>query len=290
MVSFRFNYSSQMPSFKHKRFLTKHLVLVVLLLSGNVLCAQTQVMERPQPAASKQQTGKQALVDDAAQRGQKQFAASCSFCHGVNANGGAEGPNLILSSLVRHDKNGDLIGIVIRQGRPSKGMPPFPFSAEQIADIAAFLHARITLSDIRSATGKGDYSLKQLLTGSVEAGKKFFYGEGGCGGCHSPEKDLAGIATKYSPMDLQAKFLYPEGSAHTTITLILPSGSELTGELAHMDAFTVALHDADGWYHSWPIHSVRVAVHDPLAVHRELLGKYSNADVHNLFSYLETFK
>jgi cytochrome c oxidase cbb3-type subunit III len=264
--------------------------LVFLLLSGDVLCAQTQAMEKPQPAASKQPTGKQVLANPAVQRGQKQFAASCSFCHGANANGGAEGPNLILSSLVRHDKNGDLIGTIIRQGRPSKGMPPFPFSAEQIADVAAFLHARIALSDIRSATGKGDYSLKQLLTGNAEAGKKFFYGEGGCSSCHSPEKDLAGLARKYSPMELQAKFLYPEGHAHTTIIVKLPSGSEMSGELVHMDAFTVALQDADGWYHSWPIHSVRITVRDPLTAHRELLGKYSNADVHNLFAYLETFK
>jgi cytochrome c oxidase cbb3-type subunit 3 len=128
------------------------------------------------------------------------------------------------------------------------------------------------------------------LTGNAEAGKKLFYGEGKCSNCHSPDKDLAGIAKKYPPMDLQAKFLYPEGSARTTVTVTLPSGLEMSGELAHLDAFTVALRDAEGWYHSWPIHSVRVAVHDPLTAHRELLEKYSNVDVHNLFAYLETFK
>ena len=263
--------------------------ITLLVFSGYGLCAQTPATEKS-PVASKRQTGKQVLADEAVQRGQKQFAASCSFCHGANANGGAEGPNLILSSLVRHDKNGDLIGTVIRQGRPSQGMPPFPFKAEQIADVAAFLHARIALSDIRSATGKGDYSLKQLLTGNGEAGKKFFYGEGRCGGCHSPDKDLAGIAKRYSPMELQAKFLYPEGSARPTVTVTLPSGSEVGGELVHRDAFTVAVRDADGWYHSWPIHLVQVKVDDPLAAHRELLGKYSNEDVHNLFAYLETFQ
>jgi cytochrome c oxidase cbb3-type subunit 3 len=277
-----------MPFYQNKCFPIKSL-LVLLVLSGTELRAQTPVIVKPQPA-SKQPAGKQVLASEAVQLGQKQFAASCSFCHGANANGGAEGPNLILSSLVRHDKNGDLVGPVIRQGRPSKGMPPFPLSAEQITDIAAFLHARITLSDIRSATGKGDYSLKQLLTGNAEAGKKFFYGEGGCRGCHSPDKDLAGVAKKYSPMELQGRFLYPEGSARPTVTVTLPSGSKVYGELVHKDAFTVALRDADGWYHSWPIHSVHVEVQDPLAAHLKLLGRYSNPDVHNLFAYLETLQ
>ena len=118
----------------------KYFVLITLIVFlGYGLWAQTPAMEKP-PIASKPQTGKQVLADEVVQRGQKQFAASCSFCHGANANGGVEGPNLILSSLVRHDKNGDLIGTVIRQGRPSQGMPPFPFETEQIADIAAFLH------------------------------------------------------------------------------------------------------------------------------------------------------
>jgi len=60
---------------------------------------------------------------EAVARGQSQFRKSCSFCHGPDATGGTEGPNLTMSSLVRHDKGGDLIAQVIREGRPAKGMP-----------------------------------------------------------------------------------------------------------------------------------------------------------------------
>jgi len=49
-------------------------------------------------------------------RGMDQFRQSCAMCHGAAAKG-ASGPNLIESSLVRHDDNGDLIGNVIREGR-----------------------------------------------------------------------------------------------------------------------------------------------------------------------------
>jgi cytochrome c oxidase cbb3-type subunit 3 len=35
---------------------------------------------------------------------------------------------------------------------------------------------------------------------------------------------------------------------------------------------------------------VQYTVHDPLQRHRELLSKYTDADMHNLFAYLETLQ
>src|SRR5271170_2932728 len=63
--------------------------------------------------------------DPAIERGHKQFEQSCGFCHGPDATG-ARGPDLVRSPLVAHDVKGDLIGGVIRQGRPDKGMPAMP--------------------------------------------------------------------------------------------------------------------------------------------------------------------
>ena len=223
-------------------------------------------------------------------RGRKEFLQTCSFCHGTDANGGAEGPNLMRSGLVRHDSNGDLIGQVIREGRPNKGMPAFPLKPNQIADIVAFLHARLGVSDRTSPRGpSSDYALKLLLTGTAEAGKAYFNGAGGCSGCHSPIGDLAGIAKKYAPPDLQSRFLYPEGHPRTAI-ITLHSGAQVKGELLDTDAFNVSIRDENGWYRSWPLDSVTVEVQDPLAAHRALMRRYTNTDVHNLFAYLETLK
>jgi cytochrome c oxidase cbb3-type subunit 3 len=55
-----------------------------------------------------------------------------------------------------------------------------------------------------------------------------------------------------------------------------------------MDAFFVSMKDNDGWTHSWPLGSVKADVNDPLAAHRALLQKITNAEIHNLFAYLET--
>jgi cytochrome c oxidase cbb3-type subunit 3 len=52
----------------------------------------------------------------------------------------------------------------------------------------------------------------------------------------------------------------------------------------------VSLRDAGGWYRSWPRDRLKVSVHDPLQAHRDMLTKYTDADIHNLFAYLETLK
>ena len=81
----------------------------------------------------------------AAARGEKLYAPNCAFCHGEKARG-AEGPNLIRSVVVLDDEKGELIGALIRKGRPSDGMPAFPnFSDAELHDIAQFLHLQVEL-------------------------------------------------------------------------------------------------------------------------------------------------
>lgn len=220
-------------------------------------------------------------------QGRRTFAKFCAFCHGSEATGG-EGPNLILSGVVRHDKNGDLISEVIHNGRPEKGMSAIPLSVAETADVVAFIHARVKESDRRSA-GKPNagYPLARLNTGNVEAGRVFFASH--CTECHAPQKDLAGIAKKYPPVELQARFLYPPGVKQTA-TVHSANGKTYLGELVYADAFTVAIRDRDGWYHSWPVSAVKADISDPLTGHRELLGVYREADVHNIFAYLETLQ
>jgi cytochrome c oxidase cbb3-type subunit 3 len=223
------------------------------------------------------------------ERGREQFAQSCGFCHGPNANGGTHGPSLIRSSVVRHDENGNLIGAVIRDGRPEQGMPAIPLPADKVADVVAFIKSRVAAADVRSANRNVRGSDDKLLTGNAAAGKAFFEGAGGCTACHSPTGDLAGIAKKYPAAALQARFLYPR-SAKVTATVTDSAGKRHTGTLVALTTYDVALVDADGWYHSWPVDGVKVDVQDKLAAHRALLGKYSDSDMHNMLAYLETLK
>jgi cytochrome c oxidase cbb3-type subunit III len=225
--------------------------------------------------------------DPAIERGHKQFGQACGFCHGLDATG-ARGPDLVRSPLVAHDVKGDRIGEVIRDGRPDKGMPAMPLTDAQVSDIAAFLHARAAEA-LRSSGLPSVYPVEKLLTGNADAGKVFFHSAGGCNKCHSPTGDLDKVATKYSPIELEARMLYPDGR-HTTATVTLPSGERIEGPVVHVDDFVVSLHDASGWYRSFSRDGVKVDLQDPLAAHREMLGKLTQTDVHNLFAYMETLK
>jgi cytochrome c oxidase cbb3-type subunit III len=251
--------------------------MIIFVLSSCLAAAQTQAPSDKTP-------------DNAAARGRSQFSKSCAFCHGANATGGPEGPNLTQSSIVRHDKGGDLIGPVIREGRPGRGMPPIPLQADQISDVVAYLHSRIAELDRRSAgRPPASYALARLLTGNAARGKAFFYGPGHCSQCHSITGDLAGIASKYPPIELQTRFLYPPNVPQTA-TVRLDAAHTVKGEVVYLDAFTISIRDSNGWTRSWPRDTVKIELDDPLAGHRELLDRLTESDMHDVFAFLETLK
>jgi cytochrome c oxidase cbb3-type subunit III len=265
----------------------KKLVLIAPAILGFVASV---VAQGGPPRPGRPSAADVAAQTAAAERGREIFKQNCAVCHGEDATGG-RGPDLIRSTLVRHDKNGDLIGPVVTNGRPDKGMPPFPFPDAQIADLVAFLNAQLTLFDLHTRVGPypNDIPAERLATGSVEAGKAYFNGPGKCNTCHSPTGDLAGIASRYNPPDLEVRFLYPSGSP-TTAVVTDASGKKFEGPVLLNDGFNIAIMGADGWYHSWPLKSVEVEIHDPLSAHAELDQHLSDADMHNLFTYLETLK
>ncbi len=83
--------------------------------------------------------------------------------------------------------------------------------------------------------------------------------------------------------------LYPH-DAKAEVTVSLPSGQSMTGKLAYRDEFTIGLLDSSGWYHSWPAKQVKFTMNAPAEAHAELLGKYTDADIHNLMAYLQTLR
>lgn len=222
------------------------------------------------------------------QKGSALFRQDCSFCHGRDAGGGETGPDLTRSKLVSQDVDGDKIGVVIRNGRPEKGMPRFDRSDEQIASLVAFIHTQQHNSLTRSGGRKG-VDVSDLQTGNVEAGRRYFNGPGGCSTCHSPTGDLAGVASRYQGLELEETMLYPK-HAKSKVTVTLASGQSITGTLRYLDEFTVALIDAAGSYRSWRIEDVQYKVDSPVEAHVELFSKYTDDDVHNLMAFIQTLR
>jgi len=83
--------------------------------------------------------------------------------------------------------------------------------------------------------------------------------------------------------------LYPR-HAKSRVTVKLSLGQTITGNLAYLDEFTVGLIDSTGAYRSWRTSDVQYKVDTAVDAHVELFSKYTDADIHNLMAYLQTFR
>jgi cytochrome c oxidase cbb3-type subunit III len=231
------------------------------------------------------------------ERGKALYGVNCSFCHGSDARGGEGGPNLLRAQLVLDDQNGELILPVVQGERADRGMPAMSLTKAQVTDVAAFIHNfRVGGYDVSRMTPP------TILVGDAKAGEAYF--KNACAGCHSPTGDLKGVGAKYDdPKMLQNGFLLPGGgrggrgggggsAPPVTVTVSPARGAKAEGRLVRIDDFIVTLTLADGTQRTFRRDgdTPKVELHDPLAKHRELLGKYTDNDIHNLTAYLVTVK
>ncbi len=233
----------------------------------------------------------------AVERGRALYSVNCAFCHGADTRGGDSGPSLLRSGIVLDDQRGELIGPIVRSGRPDRGMPKFAFNNEQTADIAAFIHT------FRAAGyDESRRTPPSIVVGDVQAGQAFFNAR--CASCHSTSGDLRGLASRIDDAKLlQQTWLMPgsgrgRGGAPPvvppapTATVSLASGERVEGRIERIDDFTVSLVLPDGSRRSFETDrsGVKVDVRDPLQPHRELLRVYSDKDIHDVTAFLVTLK
>lgn len=249
--------------------------------------------QSPASQAGPQTAIPQTYPAEQVQAGELRFTSQCGFCHGRDAAGGETGPDLTRSDLVAQDLRGDKIGPLLRTGRPDQGMPAFGLNASDAGAIVAFLHDQKTKSE---ALGGGRRSVdpEDLATGDATAGRRYFNGAGGCSNCHSGTGDLAGIATRYKGLALLQRMLYPTAGRpappQPTVTLTLASGQTVVGPLVSEDEFTIVALDPTGARQTYDKSAMKFKIDDPMSAHFDQLGKYTDADMHNVFAYLDTLK
>jgi cytochrome c oxidase cbb3-type subunit 3 len=255
----------------------------VAILSVSVAAFGGFAQQAPKPPAAP------AYPPAVVETGSNLFVQNCAFCHGRDAAGGEDGPDLTRSKVVTDDSGGDKIGPVVRNGRPQNGMPAFSsMTNSDVAALVAFIHTQKTLADSQNGKRRG-VAPEDLRTGDAAAGKAYFNGAGGCSGCHSPTGDLKGIATRVEGLRLEQRLLYPRG-AKSKATITTKSGQTVTGEIAYRDEFTISVRDANGRYHGFRTRDVTYKLDAPAEAHAELLGKYTDSDIHNLMAYLQSLK
>lgn len=257
---------------------------ILIVLAGLLPGLAAQTAGTPQTASVQNKVASKELIES----GKTLFQQQCAFCHGRDASGGETGPSLLDSELVKRDKTGVEVANVIHNGRTEKGMPKFDLSGTAMDGVVAFIYNQVATS---ATNGKRRGVLPaDLQTGNAALGKQYFEGAGRCSTCHSPTKDLAHVGTRLVGLRLEQRMLYPE-RVKATATVTLPGGKSFTGEVAYNDEFTIGLKDAEGRYRSWPkIANVKVQIDAPAEAHAELLGKYTDGDIHNLMAYLQTLK
>ena len=280
------------------KFPSKRMLLAICGLAGIAFLflpgSDAQNSARPRPARAPSTIGSQGPMPvhakySAAQieNGGALFVQNCAFCHGKDAGGGESGPDLTRSKLVSSDKEGEAIGVVIRNGRSDKGMPRFNLPDAEIVNLVAFIHSQQDKAMSQTGTRKG-VDESDLHTGNAEAGKRYFDGPGGCAKCHSATS-LAGVATRYTGLRLEEQMLYPR-DVKAKVTVTARNGHTWTGTLEYRDEFTIGLKDANGLYFSWPADTIRFQVEDPVEAHVTAMTKYTDDDIHNVLAYIQTLK
>ena len=252
-----------------------HYVFVIVLAATVMASAQGGPYERQKIDAA------------ASTRGRAVYAQHCINCHGSTAKGTDRGPDLVRSPLVLRDRLGNGIGPAAQKAPSHQAK----LTATEVVDLSHFLHERIE----SVATNRTARVPLNVLTGDPEAGRAFFNGAGRCSTCHSPTGDLANIATRVPDgVNLQQRWLFPtlrrDGDRQVTAT-VTSGGRSVTGTLVRQDDFTIALRDAAGEHHAFTrAPGVTVVVNDPLSAHYELLDRYTDADMHNITTYLATLR
>ena len=276
------------------------IVLFTFLLTG-IASGQPNRPQRPagESPASKprpKEAKPQNYTAEQVRAGEVQFGAQCGFCHGKDAAGGESGPDLTRSELVAQDVRGDKLAPFLRAGRPNAGMPAFnSLKADEVNAIVAFIHGQME-KFAQLGGGRRSVDPSDLATGNASAGRDYFNGEGKCASCHSPTGDLAGIGKRLQGLNLLRRMLYPGGGrpgpgqapSKATATFQLPSGQTVVAPLVMEDDFSVTVLDPLGDRQTYQKSAVKVKTEDPMSAHFDQLGKYTDAEMHNVYAYLES--
>jgi mono/diheme cytochrome c family protein len=262
---------------------------------------------------------KQIVDPAAADRGKHVYVQECVDCHGPTARGidnngpaANNGPNLIRSLVVLHDRFGSELGPFLKKGHTLQSKKPASsLTEEQIVDLSHFLKQRVDDSLKRQPMGDNI----NIITGDTAAGKAYFEGAGKCSTCHAVtaggKNTLFNISAKYpEPVNLQQSMLFPgpgrggrggrggpaaapagPNPAAVTLTVTPPGGQAVTGEIVLYDDFDVQIRDAQGQIHRWTrTPALKIVKNDPLVAHHEILDTITDKNIHDLVVYLETLK
>jgi cytochrome c oxidase cbb3-type subunit 3 len=206
--------------------------------------------------------------------------------------------------LALSDKNGELIVPVIQGSLQASGMPAIKMSPEDATAVAAYVRSVLATIGSQGKPPVTGLAPESVVVGDAKRGEAYFQSK--CAGCHSPTGDLRGIATKYAdPKVLQNTWVAgggrpgrggaapgSEARRARSATVMTADGAKVEGRVVRIDDFYVTLQLSDGSQRTFTREGdvPKVEVRDPLKAHRDLLSVYTDADMHDVTTWLVTLK
>jgi cytochrome c oxidase cbb3-type subunit 3 len=233
-------------------------------------------------------------------KGKTLFQVDCRGCHGPDLRGGdMGGPNLLRSQSALTDQHGELIVPIIHGSRQKMGMPAINISDADAQAVAAYVRSVVGAIEVQGMPPSAGHVDPDILVGNAAEGKAYF--DAKCASCHSADGDMkAFVARVTDQKKLQSAWVAgggrgsePSAKRTPTAEVTLASGEKVSGLVARLDEFLITLQLPDGTKRSFDRVSAtnpKVVMHDPMERHRQLLGEYSDKDMHDVTAYLETLK
>ncbi len=238
---------------------------------------------------------------DVLARGKALYEQNCASCHASDLRGvlAKNGPNILQSTVVFSDKQGEGVAAALQQHKPVINLP-----TDDTHAIAEYLHSiQATMGPQGSPPGRNPVGLTyNVLVGDAKAGEATF--QRLCSSCHSVTGDLKGIGTKYEdPKTLQNTWVSGGGGGGRGRgggggmqgTVTLANGQKFEGRLVRHDDFLVVVQLADGTRKSFSIENgePKVEVRDPQEAHKKMLLQLDDPDnknMHDITAWLATIK
>ena len=218
---------------------------------------------------------------DALPAGRQRFEAQCGGCHGADGMGGERGPAIGSANRARL-RSEEGVRSLIQNGIPEAGMPGFRLPELELSQIAAFVRSLVTPAR------------ESLPPGDREAGRAFFYGEGGCAQCHMMNgrggvtgPDLSEAGAELTLAEMEQALLKPEARrkpGFAAATVRLRSGPPMRGFLRNESLYDLQLQGFDG--RLYLLRRDEVAAIDREKASYMPALKSAGADLQNVLAYL----
>jgi cytochrome c oxidase cbb3-type subunit 3 len=261
----------------------------LLLLISLTFSLPFSSQDKPAPAPNPQ----------AIENGKSNFRVVCSYCHGIDANGGFRAPSLI-SGHFSHGDSDDAMFNNILHGIPGTAMPANDIDEPTAREIIAYLLSLHKTS-------------QPSTSGNPEAGRKLFFGVALCSQCHM----VQGLGGRFGPdlsrvgamrpleyivesirdpdAQLTERFVAIDFGTnpptYELVTITTGQGTDFSGVVLNEDSFSIQLMDDREKIHSWLKSELKSVVHEK----RSPMPKYtkqqlSDEQLDDLVAFLSSLR